>query len=473
MVTSLTSRIHEIINQLEKFPNDPMDMDIAVPYQLLKKSNQFFIQEASKEKKGDSIIRSEIQSNRVEDVIKRILFKGLSVGVTYSSNPKLVEDSTQYVLKYIIQNYPVHLSWSPVNLGVQYPNQEVEKLDSQVRLTRLELVSPWEELYYGIENSLFSWNGESWRISPLGKFFKSLSIPTGTVFLLMLENYLNVPERKTPFNINPWHTSKAFLKALIERGKSNVDIGEGIYDLSDYDPNMYFINRLDQFQLTNTIDLTEEHRSMPDEVDGIAVLHIADHFYETTLTKYGKEIVTRVLDESPSILRSVIENLTTFELSGQEYFNTTDKAVIKELEDLTKKNPEIIGDQDEPIKDICRDLSEKIWDVLTLRSIPPTIEKVLKNILIEIGEIDRSNSTITLGGIIKKLEALVSTGTNIIPFDTIQYVRHIDRNSLLHGSISPNGGIRESLINLMVNVLIKILEDYALWKSTSNKHYHA
>lgn len=469
MVTSLTSRIHEVINQLEKFPHDAMDMDVAVPYQLLKKSNQFFIQEATNKKNGNSIIRSEIQSNRVEDVIKRILFNVLSVGVTYASEPKLVEDSIQYVLKYIIQNYPVHLSWTPVNLGVHYPNKEVEKLDSQVRLTQLELVSPWEELHYGIENSLFSWNGERWRISPLGKFFKSLSIPTGTVFLLMLENYLNVPERKTPFNINPWHTSRAFLKALIEKGKSYVDIGQGTYDLIEFDPNMYLINRLDQFQLTNTIDLTEENRSMPDEIDGVPVLHIADDFYETTLTDYGKEIVTRVLDESPSILRSVIENLITFELSGQEYFNTADKAVIKQLEDLTQGNLEIIGDQVEPIREICRDLSEKKWNVLTLRSIPPTIEKVLKNILINVGEIDRSNSTITLGGIINRFEALVSSGTNVIPFDTIQYIRHIDRNSLLHGSVSPNGGIRESLINLMVNVLIKILEDYALWKSTSNR----
>ena len=284
----------------------------------------------------------------------------------------------------------------------------------------------------------------------------------------MLENYLNVPERRTAFNINPWHTSKAFLKALSEKGKSYVDIGEGLYELREHDPNMYFINRLDQFQLTNTIDLTEEHRSMPDEINGIPVLHIADDFYETSLTDYGKEIINRVLDESPNILRSVIENLITFELSGQEYFNTTDKLVIKELENLTKKNPEIIGDQAEPIKEICRDLSEKKWDILTLRSMPPTIEKILKNILIEIGEIERSNSVITLGGLINKFEALISRGISAIPFETIQYIKQIDRNSVLHGSISPNGGIRESLINLMVNVLIKILEDYSHWKTASN-----
>jgi len=39
----------------------------------------------------------------------------------------------------------------------------------------------------------------------------------------MLENYFNVPERKSPFNINPWHISKVFLKKFLEEKDIPVD----------------------------------------------------------------------------------------------------------------------------------------------------------------------------------------------------------------------------------------------------------
>ncbi|UTW64543.1 hypothetical protein KFE98_10505 [bacterium SCSIO 12741] len=466
MITPLTSRLHQTLNQLEKFPHESFDIDVAVSYPLLKKAKQILLEEAGKKEKGDRIVQNEILSNRLEDIVRRILYKLLSVGVTYESDAKLVEECTQYVLEYVVKNYPGHLSWRPINMGV-HTSGEVKSLDAKVNLTHLDLPSPWEELHYGIENSLFSWNGERWRISPLGKFFKSLSLSSGTVFLLMLENYLNVPERNTAFNANPWHMSKEFLKAFMAEGKSYLDIGEEMYDLRKFDPNMYYLNRLEQFQLANTVDRTEDMRATPPELDGIQVFTMADDVYETSLTDYGKEIVLRVLDESPSVLRSVLENLITFELSGHEYFNSADKTVVKELQDRAEKNREMVGDQLEPLQDICTNLLERKWDILTLRSIPPTIERILKNMLIEAGEVKKSDSSITLGGITKKMEKLNSDGRPIIPFDTIQYVRQIDRNSLAHGSISPNGGIRESLINLMVNVLIKILDDYEMWKAKS------
>jgi hypothetical protein len=464
MVISLTSRIKQLIIQLEKYPDDSMDIDIAVPYHLLQKINRYFIEEASNVREGDRIIRNELESNRVEDVIRRTLYKLLSVGITYSTNPSIVEESIQYALKYIVHNYPVHLAWSPVNMGIPYPNKLIQELDSRIGLTRLDITSPWEELHYGMENSLFFWSGQSWRITPLGVFFKSLSLPSGTVFLLMLENYLNVPERKTPFNANPWHISKQFLEAFLKKGKSQVDIGDGKYDFIEYDPNMYLLNRLGQFQLTNTVDLTEQNRSMPDEIDGIRVLHIADEFYEISLTSYGKEIVRRVVDESPNILRSMIENLVTFELSSKQYYETTTDEAIGIMTESVRLNKAIVGDQLEPLLEITKALQIKRLDILTLRALPPTIERILKNILIETKTLDKSNSTITLGGIIAKFDGLISSGGVVIQYDTLQYIKSIDRNSLLHGSVSPNGGIREALINLMVNVLIKIFEDYSKWK---------
>lgn len=469
MVPTLTSRIHQIINQLEKYPYDSMDFDIAVPYQLLQRANAYFVSEALKVKDGKRIIKNEIESNRVSDVIRRTLARLIPMGITFSSNPALVEHSIQYILKYIIKNYPVHLAWSPVNVGVQYPTVDVEDLDEKIGLTSLDLASPWEELHYGVENSLFFWSGQRWRITQLGLFMKSLSIPTGTVFLLMLENYLNVPERKTPFNINPWHISKTFLGSLLNDGKTYIDVGEGRYGLSELDPNMSFLNRLDQFQLTNTVDLTEDHRSLPDQIDGIPLLRIADDFYETSLTDYGVEIVKRVLDESPNILRSMIENLVRFELSGQQYYDVTNEEGVRKLNELVGISHEIAGDQKEPINQITNALVNKRLDILTLRAIPPTIERILKNILIQIGEVDKSDSRITLGQIVKKFEERVSKGRGVIQFDTIQYIKNIDRNALLHGSISPDGEIKVSLINLMINVLIKVFEDYRQWNISSVK----
>jgi hypothetical protein len=373
MALSLTSKLRSTIQRLEKYPNDSMDIDFTVPYKLLKDSNKLFVELAEKQKNSDKIISHEIQSNRVEGIIKEILIKSLTIGISYNSNPKLIENSIRYTLEYIISNYLIHLSWNPVNNGIPYPNDEVEELDKKVNLTRFALTSPWYELNYGIENSLFIWNGIRWRITPLGNFFKSLSIPAGTVFLLSLETYLNVPERSTPFNINPWHMSKLFLNSFYKNGYTNIDIGECEYDLYEFDPNMHFLNRLDEFQLTNTNDLTEEYRILPEELDGLPVIHIADDFFQTTLTLYGQEIIKRVLDEEHNIFKEMIDNLIT--------------------------------------------------------------------------------------------EELISDGKYVLRFDTIQYIKSIERNSLMHGSISPSGEICECFIAIMINVLIKIFEDYGEWKS--------
>lgn len=456
----------KVINQIEKYPKDSIDIDLVLPYKFQKKLNQQFIDKSKKKKNGEKIIKHEIDSNRISETVNKTLYKLMSVGIEYDTSPELVEQAILYSFDYLIENYPVHLVWSPVNFGIHYPNSEIEKIDKQVRLTNYDYTSPWKELHYGIENSLFFWNGTTWTITPLGKFFKTLSIPTGSVFLLMLENYFNVPERKSPFNINPWHISKVFLKKFLEEEDIYVDIGEGSYKLMELDPNMEYLNRLDEFQLTTTSDLTLERRSeQPEEVDGIPIIHFGDDFFCTNLTDYGKEIILRVLDESPSILKSMIKNLVTFELSGSEYFEITESSGLERLIELANEHPEITGDQLEPIQEICKSLKEGRTDITTIRAIPPTIEKILKNILIVFSILDRSNSRITLGGIIREYENLISNGQPIINFDTIQYIKNMDRNSLMHGSISPNGEIKEALINLMLNILIKIYEEYEIKKN--------
>lgn len=463
MSISFTSKLKNVINQIEKYPKDSIDIDLVLPYKFQKKLNRQFIERSKKIKNGEKIIKQEIESNRISETVNKTLNKLISVGIEYETSPVIVEQSILYSFEYLIQNYPVHLIWSPVNIGINYPSDEVEAIDKQVSLTNFDYISPWKELHYGIENSLFFWTGTNWSITPLGKFFKTLSIPTGNVFLLMLENYLNVPERNSPFNINPWHISNEFLRRFLEEKDIYVDIGEGEYKLMELDPNMEFLNRLDEFQLTTTSDLTLERRGEQiDEFDSIPIIHIGDDFYCTNLTEYGKEIILRVLDESPSILKSMIENLVTFELSGSEYIEVSDSRIFIRILSLANQYSEITGDQLEPIQEICQSLKEGKTDIMTIRGLPPTIEKLLKNILIEFNIIERGNSKITLGGIIQKFETLISNGQPIINYDTIQYIKNIDRNSLMHGSISPNGEIKDALINLMMNILIKIYEEYEI-----------
>jgi len=464
---SLTARIKQIISQLEKYPHNSMEIDLSVPFELLQNANKIFIEEVSKfqPENANRIIKIELESNGIEYIVKGILYKLLALNVTYTSNPTLVKDSIQYTLKYVIRNYPVHLSWFPVRSGVNYPNKEIEEIDQRIKLTSFGSISPWFELQYGINNSLFIWTGKRWKITPIGIFFKTLSIPSGTVFLLMLENYLNVPERKTPFNINPWHISRKYLEEFIKNDGISVDVGEGEYSLFEFDPNMDFLNRLDDFQLTNTNDLTSERRPENIAEDCVPVFYIADDFYETKLTSNGEKVVEKVLQNSNNILLTIIENLMTLELAGGEYFEFENYETINLLKSLTFINNEIIGDQQHAISEILANIAAGNKDITTLRAIPPTIEKILKNILIITGDVGKGDSKAALGDLIKTFKNKVSNGSEVLAPDTIHLINSIERNSILHGNITPDGNIREAFITIMLNVLIKILNEYQLWKN--------
>lgn len=461
MSLNLTSRLKDLIHQMESNPRDSLGIDLYVPYPLLSGTRKYFRERAENIKNGNTIINREIGGNSLELVIRRTLFKLLSIGYTYDMNRELVEDSIKYVIDHLIANYPCHVVWSPINMGVQPPSELIKAIDEQVRLTWIAYSSPWYELTYGIENSLFTWDGHKWKVTSLGEFFTSLSIPSGTVFLLLVEIYFGSSHSNDAFAVNPWHMSREFLEAFNNRKNIHVDIGEVEYSLSAFDPNMDYLSRLSEFQMTQTIDKTEERR--PDFDDQtIPVIYIADDYYETELTKNGGEIIKRALQGSNDLLELLVQNLIAFELSGNKYFNLHEVAI--KLLERAQRCPSITGDQFSPIKAILDSLSLGNASIVTLRAILPTIERILKNILVEAGLIEKQKH-ITLGGITSEFRNLISNAHPIIQEDTIQYIHTLDRNSILHGTISPNDEIKDALINLMLNVLLKIYHDYELWKT--------
>jgi hypothetical protein len=323
MSINLASRLKNIIFSLEQNPFDSFGIDIHVPHPLLVEMRKFLIQCATNEKNGDRIINKELTSASLQETIRKILFKLSTLGYSYASNKDLVEQAVKYSLQFMVKNYPCHLAWSPVNVGIHPEDKTTATIDRQINLCSFDYVTPWSDLLYGIENALFSWSGEKWRVTPLGDIFKSLSLPTGTAYLLLTEMYFSKPYSHSIFEVNPWHISREFLQQLWESENVFIDIGTGNYTLSDLDPNMSFVNRLDDFGLLQVTDHTQERRDsvIASVSNDTPVMFVADELFQVTLTDYGSSLVSQCLKEDENLFSIFIANLISFELAGTKYYS--------------------------------------------------------------------------------------------------------------------------------------------------------
>ena len=196
------------------------------------------------------------------------------------------------------------------------------------------------------------------------------------------------------------------------------------------------------------------------------MFYFGDDFYETCLTEYGKEVISECLHQQDSLLSVFVNSLISFELSGSNYFNFKDPQNIDRLLNYAEKATEVTGDQMDVMNQIVSHLKSGSSPIILLRAIPPTIEAVLRNILVHHGKIsDSEASRLTLNPICRKYDALIRDETLILQKDTVRYVSSLSRNDLLHGNISPNDQCAAALVDLMCNVLMKIYQDYAVWKS--------
>ena len=179
------------------------------------------------------------------------------------------------------------------------------------------------------------------------------------------------------------------------------------------------------------------------------------------LTPYGTEVVDTALKEDDNLLSLFTQNLVTFELRGDYYHSFERAESTEKLGRIAAEHSNITRDQLSAIQQILDEVRHGNVTISTLRGIPPTIERVLKNILLDQKIISQSQmTTTTLGGVIREFQSLIDQGNPIIQTDTIRYMNTFDRNSILHANITPNEEIRNALIHLMLNVLLKIYQDY-------------
>jgi len=171
---------------------------------------------------------------------------------------------------------------------------------------------------------------------------------------------------------------------------------ENNYTLSHLDPNMTYLNRLDDFGLIETIDITEERRMLHEDIN-MPIIYIGDDFFQISLTTYGSEIITNVLNNQMDLLSILVNDLVSYELTGNKYqiFHRSDGIDLLILN--IQKFPEITGDQVNVISDILKAVKNNRTSTIILRSIPPTIERILKNILSERRIISFFSRTIGIG----------------------------------------------------------------------------
>ena len=466
---NLAVKLKDTMLQLERDPLDPRGYSIHVPYSLLSSTREFLATYAMTKEHGDQIVRHELHSSSLETMIRQVLARLESLGKNWKKDRDLVERSVQYVVKHAIDNYPCHVAWKPVRSGIYNTDEEVDLINRQVGLTSFCYTSSFYELEYGVSNALFCWSGDRWRLTPLGEFFMTLSFPAGTVYLLLIEMYYSVPHASGPFEITPWHISREFLEAICGLESATVDIGQEEYTLLNLDPNLDFINRLTSFELVQIVDRTEERRIPQEEMD-VPILYLGDDLYESSLTEYGKHIVRQSLQQQDEPLSVLVSSLIDFEITGSNYYNFKDSTSLEELVAIAKDFAPITGDQQDAIDEIAKHWQSGSPPILILRALPPTIETVLRNILVHHGKLAETEAgRIMWRGLCNKFEELGNNKVVILKRDTLAYLKNLMRNDFLHGSISPNDQCASAFANLMCNVLLKIYQNYASWKCSQNK----
>jgi len=462
MAISLTSRLREILSKIKIDPKESFSVSkIIVPDGLLQKIKAHMLERSKGHQHEKQIIQNEIFNNGLEDIINPILHKLASVGYLYEKQAAVVEECLKYAIGFIVANYPMHIRWYPFRAGIDYPSKEVKQIDKLIDLTSTSYFTPYFEIRYAIENSLLAWNGKKWAVTPLGEVFISLSPAPGTVFLLKLEMYLNKPGRESAFDFNPWHMSEAFLQKLYDKEKIYVSLGDDEYTLSTADPNMTYLGRIEEFELVYTVDKTEEMRA-PVETEtssGIPIFPLGDDFFETLKTELGSQVIGQALNKRNDFLGVLIENLIKIELSGSKYFEFSESKDFAKLLELAKRNKPIMKSQLKVIEDIVRKIEAGDIQIHLLRSIYPSIEAVLKNILVREKLLDPSDTKMTLGPVISKFRVQL-TVKPILQKETLDYLSGMERNSVLHGSISPTDQILESFLTLTLNFLMMVLQDY-------------
>ncbi|NOQ23051.1 MAG: hypothetical protein GQ565_10455 [Candidatus Aegiribacteria sp.] len=461
MTGNLSSRIKKRISQLLATPTDDLDYNLLVPSSLLREARKYLRNAAKTVENRDEIIRQELGANGIETTVLQVLLKLHALGYAPGESPDLVLRSVKFTIDHLLRNYPCHVVWTPVKLGVHPPDDTVATIENQIRLTSFDFPKPWNDLEYAVQNTLASWNGYRWIVSPAGRVLAGLSTAAATVYLLSLETYLCASDSSSPFNQNPWHMSLEFLSSFLDHESVTVDIGEGKYTLSELDDNMTYLNRLGEFELITTHDRTLERRG-PLTQGGLPVLHFADDFFETELTAFGRRVLETVVRERDSAVALVADHMVTSELTGTRPLLFTEMEGANDLEKISKEHAAITGNQDVVIQKILDDVRNRCTSILTLRSVPPTLERIIKNILIAEGAFQKDKEAMmTLGGCVKVIKGMQAKGTCPFHSDTLSYIQSIERNAILHGNITPTDVILESFLNIMLNTLLKVYQDYA------------
>lgn len=207
--------------------------------------------------------------------------------------------------------------------------------------------------------------------------------------------------------------------------------------------------------------LTREETTIEVDVTDLTVSHVTDiphnkhrlghgkHYWNYDLAKYASNVANLIGGE---IMRSPAADV---KLTGASFIRDTNSMILKIRDRLSLS---VVGEQSAPIQQCLDHIAEGTYTILTLRSLIPSVEYIVRQILISKGKLESDDESKTLNPMINILRGL--RGDDIIlSSNTLHLLDMMNRNTILHGNATPTGSALEGILLMVLNALSEMLEE--------------
>lgn len=464
---NLIMRFHEFLSHrlhyIAQYPLDSHGYDLQVPPSLLQRMRQEFLSTVKQwnKERAKQAVREEIENNRLEIHLRRVLYRIKTLGGDLWSTPEKIEKLCTYAVRYIARNFPIDIERRSFTIGEETSDEETESLFDELELYRVTSYKGFDGLEYATHNHLCIWTGKEWGITPLGTLYMRLSPVHQIMMLLQTEVFLAATELD-PAKMELWHMPRQLIEKVVrDRGFHFALDDEN--EIEKYDPVMAYTSRLEDMGLLWTEDVSKQVWEMSDPPN-VPVLHIGDDHFETRLTSLGERVLPEVLSAEGKWLDGLIRIGLDPVLSSATALSLDVKSVVSSLRTELTANP-AFEEQRTILMQALDDLISGSNPTMILRGLQPSVEKYLKNVLRVEGLITQEESQkLTLGPVLAKYESQSKKGHPILGNETIRYIRILDRNGILHASLNPPSEMTLIIATLLVSVLKLASEEYRNYK---------
>lgn len=460
-------RFHELLNQrlhyLSKYPTDSYGYDIQVPPELLEQAKREFLmtlEKWNKERRRQAILE-EIDNNRLEMHLRRMLFKVKTLRPDIYEDRNPVTKLCVLLARHIGRNFPLDIERMSLLLGEMAEDEETEILFNELDLHRVTDYDGFGGLEYATHNHLCLWTGEKWVITSLGSIYMALP-PLLQIALLLKIEFLLATVDIDLSKASVWHMPRSLIQKLVEDTEFHFALDE-FNEIEKFDPVLAYTSRLEDMGLLWTENVSEQFWELTDPPD-IPVFHVADDHFEIRMTKLGLLILPEVISSTTDWLSGLIE-IGLHAIYDQARALSLDlDSLVSALEKELSLNP-AFAEQYNVLQSVIKDLRSGISKAVVLRALQPSVEKLLKNILRLENHISAQRiQRLTLAPTLDIYEALSRNGAPILTDERIRYIRILDRNGILHGSLNPEERMAAILVSLTLSVIVGISTEYRTYK---------